>query len=472
MARIAGTTHRRKGGVIIKSVAPESLAEACGLEPGDKIYSINGHVIPDSLSFSFNIAMPELYIVVEKANGDRWDLEVESDADASFGVALEEDDIMLCRNKCVFCFVDQNPKGYRRSLLIKDEDIRLSFMYGNYSTLSSTDKEEEDRIIREKIDPLYVSVHATDPEVRVFMLKSKKQGNILPRLKRFADNGISFHAQVVLCPEVNDGPILAKTLNELAELYPRCLSIAVVPLGITSHREKLTVLKPVSDDYCRNTIDFCQEFRDRFERELGDPLVYLGDEFYLRAGRPIPAKPDYRDFPQMENGIGMVRRFVDSLAEEMAAYRIPADTKGTLVTGTLFGPVLQQCMDRLNAHFGTSIQVAAIRNDSFGPTLITVAGLVHGRDTIMQLRGKDLGDFVVLPHVMMKDPHQDPILIDNYYPKHLAAMLKVPIVGTGNTAVELLDVLSDWKSHVLAWTPKPGEKVKLPGTPAPLPTAV
>lgn len=447
MAKIASTTARRKGGVFIRAVAPESLAAECGLEPGDNIYAINGHVIPDSLSFSFNIAQPDLVMVVKKADGDVWELDIENEPDEAFGVELEEDPIMLCRNKCVFCFVDQNPKGYRRSLLIKDEDIRLSFMYGNYSTLSSTDAAEEERIIREKISPLYVSVHATDPETRIFMLKNKREGNILERLRRFTEGGIDFHAQIVLCPGINDGAVLDQTFNELASLHPRCLSIAVVPLGITEHRAGLTVLKPVSDDYCRETIDFCEPYRKRFELELGDPLIFLGDEFYIRAGVPLPAAREYRDFPQMENGIGMVRRFVDGFQRHMKKVSIPAGTKGTLVTGTLFGSVLAECVETLNKEKGTDLRVAAIRNDSFGSTLINVAGLVHGRDIMDQLRGQDLGDFVVIPHVMLKDAEDDPVLIDDYYPWQLEKVLKVPVVASGNTSRDLLTVLEDWQEH-------------------------
>ena len=349
MGKKVATTHRRKGGVYIKTVMEDSLAAECGLEPGDLIYSINGNVIPDSLSFTFQIAAEELLMSVQKADGEEWELEVDHEPGEPFGVDLEEDPIMLCRNKCIFCFVDQNPKGYRKSLLIKDEDIRLSFMYGNYSTLSSTDKAEEERIVRERISPLYVSVHATDPPTRVFMLKSKKQGNILERLTWFAQHGIDFHAQIVLCPGLNDGKILEKTLEELSALHPQCLSIAVVPLGITSHRAGLTQLTPVSDAYCKETIDFCKPFQDRYLKEYGDPLVYLGDEFYLRAEYPLPSMEDYRDFPQMENGIGMVRRFVDEFRECLEERSIPAGTKGTLVTGALFGPILDQCIQELNA---------------------------------------------------------------------------------------------------------------------------
>ena len=446
MSQKVATTHRRRGGVVVKAVEEASLASDCGIEPGDKILSINGHVIPDSLSYSFNIAMPDLVMVVEKPDGDHWELEIENDPDHSFGLSLEEDPIMLCRNKCVFCFVDQNPKGYRRSLLIKDEDIRLSFMYGNYSTLSSTDRAEEQRIVREKISPLYVSVHATDPETRVFLLKNKKTGNILERLRYFAEHGIQFHAQIVLCPGINDGPILEKTLTDLASLFPACLSIAVVPLGITKHRQKLVELQPVSDAYCAETIAFCDGFREKFKQQLGYPLIFLGDEFYIRAGREIPPAHAYRDFPQMENGIGMVRRFMDGFQGGLDGVHIAPKTHGTLVTGTLFAPVLEQCVNLLNQKFDSRIKVAAIQNDAFGADLINVAGLVHGSDTVSQLSGRDNGDFVVIPHVMLKDPQEDPILIDNMNPRDMAGNLNVPVILSGNTASELLDTLENWQN--------------------------
>ncbi len=450
MGRKTATTHRRRGGVIVKMVEPESLAADCGLEPGDKIWSINGHVIPDSLSFTFNIAHPELSMDVEKGDGEHWSLEIENDPDASFGVTLEEDPIMLCRNKCIFCFVDQNPKGYRRSLLIKDEDIRLSFMYGNYSTLSSTDAAEEARIIREKISPLYVSVHATDPPTRVFMLKSKKAGNILERLQKFAERGIAFHAQVVLCPGVNDGAVLDKTFNDLATLHPMCKSIAVVPLGITKHRQGLTQLTPVSDEYCRQAIAFCEPYRRRFERELDYPLVFLGDEFYIRAGEPLPAMTEYRDFPQMENGVGMARRFIDEFETALAEAALPAGLCGTLATGTLFGPVLTELVEKMNRTRGTEIRVAPIRNDSFGADLINVAGLVHGIDMANQLDGQTLGDFLVVPHVMLKDADADPITIDDWRPNRLARSLGAPVVASGDTAGDLLETLADWRSRVIS----------------------
>ena len=435
---------------MVKSVEAESLADLCGLEPGDKIFSINGTVIPDSLSFTFHIRSPDMLMAIEKADGEHWELEVENDPDVPFGTELEDDPIMLCRNKCIFCFVDQNPRGYRRSLLIKDEDIRLSFMYGNYSTLSSTDSAEEQRIIQEKISPLYVSVHATDPETRIFMLKGKKNGNIVERLRRFADGGIEFHAQIVLCPGLNDGAILEKTFRELADLFPACLSIAVVPLGITSHRAGLTQLTPISDAYCAEVVDFCEPFREEFKQRLGYPLIFLGDEFFIRAGRPLPATHHYRDFPQMENGIGMVRRFYDDIEAGIAGAEIPADLHGTLVTGTLFAPVLEEITARINSRYGARLEVVAIRNDGFGADLINVSGLVHGADIMAQLADRDNGEFIVIPHVMLKDPEEDPILIDDFYPRHLARKLQLPIVGTANSGADLLEVLADWSSHILA----------------------
>ncbi len=449
MRQEMATTHRRKGGVTVKSVEPESLASECGLAPGDVIYSINGVTIPDSLSFQFNIAFPNLDMTVNKADGEQWQLDIENDLSEPFGVDLEDDAIMLCRNKCIFCFVDQNPKGYRRSLLIKDEDIRLSFMYGNYTTLSSTDEAEEERIIRERISPLYVSVHATDPETRVFMLKSKKQGHIMPRLKRFAAGGIDIHAQIVLCPGVNDGEILDQTIAELSTLRPYLKSIAVVPLGITKHRLGLVHLTPITDEYCREIVKLMAPVRERFIEETGYPIVFLGDEFYLRAGEPIPDAESYRDFPQFENGIGMIRRFVDSFDEELPQARLEKGLSGTMVTGTLFGPTLNKLIEQTNSQHQTSLKVRAVVNDSFGAELITVAGLVHGRDTIDQLEGQDLGDFLLIPQVMLRDG-DDQIMVDNFAPHHLAQKLGVPVVLSGNTADELLSTLSHWQSHVVA----------------------
>lgn len=449
MSTKLATTHRRQGGVTVKSITKGSLAEECGLEAGDLIYSINGHVIPDSLSFRFNVAFPNLDMVVRKADGDEWQLDIENDLSESFGVDLDDDAIMLCRNKCIFCFVDQNPKGYRKSLLIKDEDIRLSFMYGNYTTLSSTDQAEEDRIIRERISPLYVSVHATDPETRVFMLKSKKQGHIMPRLRRFAEGGIDIHAQIVLCPGINDGAILDQTIEELSSLYPRLRSIAVVPLGITKHRLGLVHLTPISDAYCGQFLDLIEPVRQRFIGQVGYPMVFVGDEFYIRAGREIPAADSYRDFPQLENGIGMVRRFIDAFGEKMGRAKLPSELRGTLVTGTLFGPVLKQLVNEANARYDTSLKVRIIANNAFGADLINVAGLVHGRDIIEQLDGEELGDFLLIPQVMLKDG-DDQLMVDDFEPRHLAQRLGLPVVVSGNEATELLTVLKSWQAHVAA----------------------
>lgn len=450
MAKKAATTHRRRDGVVISAVAAETMAAECGLEPGDTILTINGVAIPDSLSYTFNIAAPDLVLEVLKPGGELWELEIDNDPDTRFGASLEDDPIMLCRNKCIFCFVDQNPKGYRKSLLIKDEDVRLSFMFGNYTTLSSTDATEEERIIRERISPLYVSVHATDPEVRIFMLKSKKSGDITERLARFAAGAIDFHTQIVLCPGINDGHVLERSYRELAALHPRCQSIAVVPLGLTKWRQKLVELTAVTDAYCTEIIAQCETWRQRFQAELGYPLIFLGDEFYIRSGQPLPQADYYRDFPQMENGIGMVRRFLDSFKDNLARAQVPCATSGTIVTGTLFGPALTECIEQVNQKCGTQLRVVAILNESFGADHINVAGLIHGQDILDQVgRGKELGDFLLLPHVMLKDPVEDPLLIDDYTPIQLSRQLSVPIVGCPNSAEQLLEVLANWEDYIL-----------------------
>jgi putative radical SAM enzyme (TIGR03279 family) len=442
------TTHRRQGGVIIHSVAEGSLAELCGIEPGDRVEAINGFPVPDSLSFFFNIAMPDLLLDLRKADGTPWQLEVDNAAGEPFGVVLQDDPIMLCRNKCIFCFVDQNPKGYRPTLLIKDEDIRLSFMYGNYSTLSSTDEAEEERIIRERISPLYISVHASDPQTRIFLLKSRKAGNILERLQRLAAHQIEFHAQIVLCPGINDGAILERTIADLAGLHPQCRSVAVVPLGITRHRQKLVDLRPVDSQFAADVVAWAKRKRRELCRTLGDPFMHLGDEFYLKAGQNVPGRRAYRNFPQMENGIGMVRRFIDQFKRKLPQISIEPGLRGTLVTGVSFAPVLSRLIDELNQAKGSELQVMAIRNDSFGPDTITVAGLVHAQDIMNQLAGTALGSFVVIPRAMVKDG-DDPIMIDNFYPHQVAQALGVPLVLSGNEAAELLRTLNAWVRHVV-----------------------
>jgi len=456
------TVHRKKGGVVVRRVVPQSAADQCGIERGDKILNINGVVIPDSLSFEFNVAYPELEIQLEKGDGDQWQIEVSHDPGTSFGLELEEDPIVLCRNKCIFCFVDQNPRGYRPSLLIKDEDVRLSFLYGNYSTLSSTDTAEEERIIRERISPLYVSVHATDPETRIFMLKNKKMGDILQRLERFARGGIDFHTQIVLCPGINDGAILRRSIEDLVSLHPRMLSIAVVPLGITAHRQKLTELKVVTPDYCRQVLDAVAPYQQRFNDELGHTGIYMADEFYLRAGRQVPERDDYSDFPQLENGVGMVRRFIDAFRDGIDDLSLKPGLKATIVTGALFGPILSDLVEHINRRLGTELHVAPIANHAFGADLIGVAGLVHGSDMLDQLSGLDLGRFVMIPRVMLRESG-DPILIDNYHPGDLALRLGCPVVLCHNEGADFLSCLQQWQQHVAPDPPAEREYLPISG---------
>lgn len=435
------TGRRHPRGVVIKQVVSGSPAQELGLSSGDQIVALDGFPVADCLSFQFHMAKPKVQMLVHTTDGEAWTVDLEQDPETPFGIALEEDPIRRCRNKCVFCFVDQNPRGVRPSLRIKDEDIRLSFLYGNYTTLTATEGEEEDRIIRERLTPLFVSVHTTNPEMRVRLLRNPRAGKILQQLRRLAAHGIDFHTQIVLCPELNDGTQLAKTIRDLIELDPHILSIAIVPLGLTGHRNGLTELRPVTDAYCRDTLAAVEPIQAELARRKRTGLLFLSDEFYLRAGRPVPPAQHYRAFPQLENGVGMVRRFLDGFEKAFAKARIAPECRGTLATGRLFGPVLRNLMDRVNLRWGCAIQVAEVPNAFFGPESITVTGLLTGSDLVNALQDRMLGAFLILPDSMLNqdDP---PRFLDDTTVADIAAELNCSIHLCPPDARSLMNLLA------------------------------
>lgn len=412
-------------GVLIHKVEPGSIADGLGLAVGCRIVEMNGFPVYDSLSFMFQAAQTPVHMQIRMPDGEMVSLHIDEEDAGDLGVELAEDPVRVCRNKCIFCFVDQNHPHHRPSLKLKDEDIRLSFLFGNYTTLSNVDRDEEARIVREKLSPLYVSVHATHPATRVYLLGNRHAGDILDRLERLAHRGISFHAQIVLCPGINDGEILDRTLVDLASLGPQLLSIAVVPVGLTRHRTCPVPLSPATDDMCRETIVQVETYQRRFMKEIGLPLVYLADEFYLRAGKRLPSQKHYAGFPQYDNGVGMVRDFVDRFKRSRVA---PPRSKAraTLVTGMLFAPVLQELVAGLCKSWGIGLEVRAVRNQALGAETITVAGLLHGKDIRDQLTARDCGDFAVIPDVMVRS-RDEPIFLDDWHVQDLADALKCPI---------------------------------------------
>ena len=422
-------TNIRRRGVEICEVAPESLGAEMELEAGDRIIKVNGRTVRDYLDFRFHTAgETDLTLEVKKKNGDDWELELERGEGEDFGLSFEHIVPRQCANACIFCFCNGNPTDARPSLFIKDEDIRLSFLYGNYTTLTSITEDEMRRIVEQRLSPQYVSVHATDLDVRAYLLGIDKQrADISAKLARLLDAGIEVHAQVVLCPGINDGEILRKTILDLAAEYPRITSVAIVPLGLTRYNtdQRLTAVTP---EFCREVIEQVNQIQKELHAKLGTNFALLGDEIYLRAGRPIPAKSHYGDYPQIEDGVGMVRSFVNEFAR--VTKRIERNggdelqnKSGTILTGTLFAPVLRKMVDKLNDRFGSRLVVEPVENGYFGGD-VSVAGLLTGRD-LLSARERVTGDFVLIPRQMLKS--DDEIMLDGMRLSDVTRELGLPV---------------------------------------------
>jgi putative radical SAM enzyme (TIGR03279 family) len=422
-------TNIRRRGVEIAGVAPESLGAEMELEAGDRIIKVNGRAVRDYLDFRFHTAgETELVLEVRKKNGEDWELELERGEGEDFGLAFEQIVPRQCANECIFCFCNGNPVDARPSLFIKDEDIRLSFLYGNYTTLTSITEDEMRRIVEQRLSPQYVSVHATDLDVRAYLLGIDKQrADISEKLSRLIDAGIDVHAQVVLCPGINDGEVLRKTVSDLAAEYPRITSVAIVPLGLTRYNTDAR-LTPVTREFCREVIEQVEEMQRELKMRLETNFALLGDEIYLRAGRPIPARSHYGDYPQIEDGVGMVRAFINDFAKlrkriERESSASLKRNNGTIFTGTLFAPVLQKLVHKLNEQHGTRLVVEPVENGYFGGD-VSVAGLLTGQD-LLAARDRVKGEFVLIPRQMLKSDEE--IMLDGMTINDVSQRLGVPV---------------------------------------------
>ena len=417
-------------GVVVAAVRARTPAAAAGLAVGDRILTINGRALRDAIDFQFYGAEDRLALTVER-DGARRALRLARAAGAELGVELEAPrpgDIATCANKCVFCFIHQLPKGMRKSLYVKDDDFRLSFLHGNYITLSDLDEPSFERILEQRLSPLYVSVHATDPELRWALLgKPRHSAEILPRLERLAKAGIRIHAQIVLCPDLNDGAHLERTVHELAPLHPHVATTAIVPVGLTRHRERLPSLRTLTGAEAVALVDTVAGWQARFLPRLDSRFVFLGDEVYLQAGRPLPPADAYEGFPIAEDGIGLVRRFEDGLTSARARRR-PAviARRVTVVSGTLYAPRLARLLREMPPG-GVEARVVAVPNEFFGGS-VAVAGLLTGQDIQRHLAAQsDLGDAVLVPAVALRDG--DGVFLDDLTPADLARSLGVPVVA-------------------------------------------
>jgi putative radical SAM enzyme (TIGR03279 family) len=421
-------TSIRRRGVEISEVSPASLGFELELESGDRITKVNGRTVRDYLDFRFQTSgETELVIEVKKTNGEDWELQIERGEGEDFGLSFEQIVPRQCANECIFCFCNGNPADARPSLFIKDEDVRLSFLYGNYTTLTSISEDEMRRIVEQRLSPQYVSVHATDLDVRAYLLGIDKQrADIAPKLKRLLDAGIEIHAQVVLCPGINDGEILRKTIADLAAEYPRITSVAIVPLGLTRYNTdpRLTAVTP---EFCREIIAEVTAIQSDFRKTLGTTFAFLGDEIYLRADRSVPARSHYGNYPQIEDGIGMVRSFktefgaIKKRLERRTSH--PRKIRGTLLTGTLFAPVMRPLIEGLNSSSGTELTVEAVDNNYFGGD-VSVAGLLTGSD-LVSARERLQGDFVIIPRSMLKSDEE--IMLDGMTLQEVSRKLDLPV---------------------------------------------
>lgn len=472
-------TQLRRPGVTITEVEPGTVGDEIGLRPGDRIVKVNRRPVRDYLDFRFQTAgETELTFQVKKPNGETLEFEFDRDESDGLGLMFEQIVPRQCANECIFCFCKGNPADARPSLFVRDEDIRLSFLYGNYTTLTSITDDEMDRVIEQRLSPQYVSVHATDLKTRAYLLGvDERRADISEKLARLLKNDIEIHAQVVLCPGINDGPILEKTVRDLADHFPKVLSTAIVPVALTRYNtdERLSRVTP---EFCRKTIKDIEPLQRDFRRGLGTTFAFLGDEIYLKGGVPIPSKRHYGSYPQIEDGVGMVRSFVErferlferpspmarraegvALARQYFANarthptaRLPKTNaisarqvkppafgsarklNGTILTGEMFAPVLVDLVGRFNSEFGSRLRVVAVENDYFGGD-VAVAGLLAGSD-LMRAKGSVKGDFAMVPPAVIKS--DEPILIDGMRFETLRSEFPVPIV-----AEDLIEFLAE-----------------------------
>jgi putative radical SAM enzyme (TIGR03279 family) len=448
-------TPRKGKGVAVSAVDPFALGDRAGIKPGDRILRVNGREVRDFLDFQFYTGSEDrVSLDVVTGSGLARRLDVEVGEGEIWGLDLEHFAPRQCANDCIFCFCNQNPEGSRESLFFKDEDTRLSFLHGNYTTMSSISKMEMDRIIEQRLSPQYVSVHATDAEVRRYLLGRKRPDDILAKMRYLADHGIELHAQIVLCPTINDGDVLRRTAEDLAELHPPkgrrrdgpdrsaswqggLTSVAVVPVVFTRLHNYRHLLTPVTDQYARESIKQVRPWQREFRRRFGQTFLFLADEFYLRAGVPLPGAPHYGDYPQIEDGVGMVRRFVREARRTLAGQLDlqPGSLDGTIATGELFHPTLARFVDELNTRFKTRLQTVPIRNRFFGEE-VTVAGLLAGGD-IIAARESVCGDFLIVPEqACLKSGH---IFLDDMTLSDIEDRLDLPVSHGGNSLFAMLE---------------------------------
>ena len=413
----------------VASVEPGSIADQLEIEKGDELLKINGKEIKDVFDYHYLINDEYLLLLIRKESGEEWELEIEKDYEDDLGIEFGEglmDQYRSCRNKCVFCFIDQMPPGMRETLYFKDDDARLSFLQGNYITLTNMSDEDLDRIIFYKLSPINVSVHTTNRELRKKMLINRFAGDAIDKLYKLYENQITMNSQIVLCKGYNDGEELDKTIGDLAAMQPYMQSLSVVPVGLTKYREGLAKLSKFTKEDANAVIDQVESWQKKLLKEHGTRFVHLSDEWYLTANRPIPEEDYYEGYGQIENGVGMVRSLIDEVKD--ALNEVTGDDRAktiSLATGALAAPIIQDLVTLLNEKYpNIKASVYTIENEFFGKD-ITVAGLLTGQDIIAQLKNQELGEYLILPNVLLRQGED--VLLDDLTIPDLEKALQIKI---------------------------------------------
>ena len=428
----------------IKAVSPGSPAWQAGVLPGETLRAINGHRIVDVLDYKYYSYDPELTLELTASDGAARSLDLVKDVGEDLGLEFETylmDRARSCANQCVFCFVDQLPEGMRETLYFKDDDARLSFLMGNYITLTNLSRRELQRICDLHISPINISVHDTDPEVRKTLLGSRRGGEIMEIMTRFAQAGVVMNCQIVACPGLNDGEVLQRSMEDLAALYPQVNSVSVVPVGVTRHRQGLYPLRPYRREEAESVVRQVERYAEACLEKCGSRIFWCSDEFYIQGDLPLPPDAYYEEYTQLENGVGMLRLL--GVECSGAAYGAPENIPVepfSIATGVAAAPYLREIIDRAAAKCHTELryEIYPVVNHFFGET-ITVAGLLTGRDLMEQLQGKDLGTRLLISQNMLR--HGETVFLDDLTLEELSAALGVPVIPVPQDGFELFEAI-------------------------------
>ena len=428
---------------IVKAIEPGSIAEELGIEPGDKLISINDCTIEDVFDYHFYVNDEELVLLIEKPDGEEWELEIEKDFEEDLGIIFEQglmDEYRSCRNKCMFCFIDQMPKGMRDTLYFKDDDSRLSFLQGNYITLTNMSDHDVDRIVRYHLEPINISFHTTNPELRCKMLSNRFAGDALKKVDKFYEGCIQMNGQIVLCKGINDGDELERSIKDLSKYLPYLQSVSVVPVGLTKYRDGLYPLEPFEKEDAIKVLETIEKWQKVFFEEYGLHFIHAGDEWYILAEREVPEEDRYDGYLQLENGVGMLRLLLNEFEE--AYDELEGDDRQrevSIVTGGLAYPYLKSMAERLEEKYpNLTAHVYKIRNDFFGEK-ITVSGLITGQDLLAQLKDQPLGETMILPCNMLRDGEE--VFLDDITLTDVKETLQVKVNVVKSSGQDLVNAI-------------------------------